>query len=278
MFASVSAEVFTLRKRPALWLLGGVWLGLLMFFGYVLNWLSYLSAEDPAAGQRILADALPANLVGNAVAGYALFGGAMVMILGALVAGSEYGWGTLKTVFIQRPGRWAVHLGRVGALALALLAMVLVSFGLSAGASAIVATAASEPLDWPSAADVMTGIAAGWLVLGMWCSFGLLLGTLARGPALAIGLGLVWALVLENLVRGFAALLEPLAALQRVLPGANAGSLVAALGARGGGGGQEGTPGVVAVVDGTQAAVVLAAYVIGFVLVAGLLLHRRDVT
>ena len=33
-----------------------------------------------------------------------------------------------------------------------------------------------------------------------------------------------------------------------------------------------------AVVDGTQAAVVLAAYVIGFVLVAGLLLHHRDVT
>ena len=278
MFASVSAEVFTLRKRPALWLLGGVWLSLLVFFGYVLNWLSYRSAEDPAAGQRILADALPANLVGNAVAGYALFGGAVVMIVGALVAGSDYGWGTLKTVLTQRPGRLRAHVGRVGALAVALLALVLVGFALSAGASAIVATAASEPLGWPVAADVVTGIAAGWLVLGMWCSFGLLLGTLARGPALAIGLGLVWALVLENLVRGFAALLEPLAAVQRMLPGANAGSLVAALGARGGVGAEGGTPGVVAVVDGTQAALVLAAYVVGFVLVAGLLLHRRDVT
>ncbi|MDQ3154386.1 MAG: ABC transporter permease subunit [Actinomycetota bacterium] len=278
MFASVSAELFTLRKRPALWLLGGVWLGLLLFFGYGLTWLSYRSAANPAVGQRILADALPANLVGNAIAGYALFGGAMVMILGALVAGSEYGWGTLKTVFTQRPGRWSVHLGRVGALAVALLAMVLVSFALSAGASATIATVESAPLDWPSAADVMRGVAAGWLVLGMWCAFGLLLGTLARGPALAIGLGLVWALVLENLVRGFVALLEPLATLQRALPGANAGSLVAALGARGGAGAEGGTPGVVAVVDGTQAAVVLAAYVIGFVLVAGLLLQRRDVT
>ena len=278
MFASVSAELFTLRKRPALWVLGGVWLSLLLFFGYGLTWLSYRSAANPAVGQRILADALPANLVGNAIAGYALFGGAMVMILGALVAGSEYGWGTLKTVFTQRPGRWSVHLGRVGALAVALLAMVLVSFALSAGASATIATVESAPLDWPSAADVMRGVAAGWLVLGMWCAFGLLLGTLARGPALAIGLGLVWALVLENLVREFAALLEPLAAVQRVLPGVNAGSLVAALGSQGGAGTEGGTPGVVAVVDGTEAAVVLAAYVIGFVLVSGLLLQRRDVT
>lgn len=35
----------------------------------------------------------------------------------------------------------------------------------------------------------------------MWCLFGIALGTLIRGSALAIGLGLVWALVVENLMR-----------------------------------------------------------------------------
>ncbi|MQA12909.1 MAG: ABC transporter permease subunit [Pseudonocardiaceae bacterium] len=278
MLSSVSAELLKLRKRPATWVLAGAWLSLLLFFGYVLTYLSYRSAGDTAAGRRILADALPANLVANTVGGYALFGGAIVMILGALVAGSEYGWGTLKTVLTQRPGRTSVHLGQVSALAATLLALVLLSFGLAAATSAIIATSEAMPLDWPSAGELATGIAAGWLILGMWCAFGLLLGTLARGPALAVGLGLVWALALENLIRGFAALLDPVATLQRVMPGTNAGSLVAALGAQAQGSGAGGTPGVVAVVDGTQATVVLLGYLIGFVLLAGVLLHRRDVT
>ena len=43
---------------------------------------------------------------------------------------------------------------------------------------------------------------AGFLVLEMWALLGYALGTLARGPALSVGLGLVWALVVENLLRG----------------------------------------------------------------------------
>jgi hypothetical protein len=56
------------------------------------------------------------------------------------------------------------------------------------------------------------------------------------------------------------------------LPGVNAGSLVSALG-----GGSD-TPGVNTTVDGTQATLVLAAYALTFVMIAGLALYRRDVT
>jgi ABC-type transport system involved in multi-copper enzyme maturation permease subunit len=198
------------------------------------------------------------------------------MILGALVAGSEYGWGSLKTVLTQRPGRLAVFGGTLAALGAILLAVVLVSFAVSAGASATLAAAEGLPIQWPPVADLVQGIAAGWLVLGMWCLFGLLLGTLTRGTALAIGLGLVWALVVENLIRASANALEWLDAVQRVLPGVNAGSVVAALGARGEGDG-DGTPGVAAIVSGTQGALTVTALLVVFAAAAAVLIQRRDV-
>lgn len=256
-------------------MLGGVWLALLVTFADLLPYFAAPSSTGGPGGGPV-EDLLPAGIVGNTVAGYALFGGALVMILGALVAGSEYGWGTLKTVLTQRPGRLQVLGGTVAALAAILLGAVLVSFAVSAGASAAIASAEGLPIDWPSAVDLGQGIAAGWLVLGMWCLFGLLLGTLTRGTALAIGLGLVWALVVENLIRASANALDWLDAVQRVLPGVNAGSLVAALGARGEADG-DGTPGVAAIVSGTQGALMVAALLVAFAAGAAVLVQRRDV-
>lgn len=276
MGGSFTAELLKLRKRPATWVLAGVWLALLSTFGYLLPYLGYLTDDAGAARIGPLADTLPANLVSNAIAGSALFGGALVMILGALVSGSEHGWGTLKTVLTQRPRRMSVHAGSLAALAVTLLGVVLVSFALSAAASAAIAAAESLPVDWPAAGEVAIGITAGWLILGMWSTLGVLLGTLTRGTALAVGLGLVWALVVENLIRASAAVLDIMATVQRFLPGVNAGSLVAALGARGEGQG-DGTPGVAAVVDGTQATVVLLGYLIAFAVLAGAVHARRDV-
>jgi ABC-2 type transport system permease protein len=133
-----------------------------------------------------------------------------------------------------------------------------------------------RPAHWPSVVDLGRGIGAGWLILGMWSVFGVVLGLLFRSTALAVGLGLVWALAVENLIRGFAGLLGFLDALQQGLPGVNAGSLVASLGAatldQPGG-----TPGVTAVVSGPQAVAVLIAYVVVLVLIAGLTLQRQDV-
>ena len=65
---------------------------------------------------------------------------------------------------------------------------------------------------WPASATSAVSLGAGLLVLGMWALTGFLLGTLARGPALSVGLGLVWALVVENLLRGVGELLGPVEA------------------------------------------------------------------
>jgi hypothetical protein len=66
-------------------------------------------------------------------------------------------------------------------------------------------------------------------------------------------------------------LLDWVASAQRGLPGPNAGSLVAALGA-----GSD-TPGVEAIVGGGQAAVVLAVYLLLFAALGGAILRRRDI-
>lgn len=273
----MTAELLKLRKRPATWIIVGIWLALNLSFAYLFPYLSYRTGtptgpDGTAPAAQLLAEVLPANLVPNVLGGYPLFGGALVLILGALMTGSEYGFGTLKTVLIQRPRRTEVLGGMLGVLAVVVLALGAASFALSAGASSLIAAAESAPGTFPPATELARGLASGWLILGMWGLLGMLAGIVFRGTSLAIGLGLVWALVIENLIRGTAALLDVFDTVQRALPGVNAGSLVAVLGAG------RGTPGVTAVVGGTQATVVLACYAIGFVLVAGILLTRRDVT
>jgi ABC-2 type transport system permease protein len=281
MRGSSRAELLKLRKWPAMWILAAVLLVLSQVFGYVIPYVAYRSGGGSgfAAGEtpaQLLADLLPGRLVPNTLGGFPLFAGAIALIIGALVAASEYGWGTLKTILAQRPRRRSLLAGKLLSMATAILALVLTLFAVNALWSWVIAATEGMPADWPSALDLGRGIGAGWLILGMWSLLGALLGIVFRSTSLAVGLGLVWALAVENLVRGFAGVLGFLDAFQRGLPGVNAGSLVAALGAatldQPGG-----TPGVTAVVSGPQAVVVLGAYVVVLTLVAVVALQRQDV-
>jgi hypothetical protein len=128
------------------------------------------------------------------------------------------------------------------------------------------------------ALKVMLGVsaralAAGFLILGMWSAAGFAVGTLARGPALAVGLGVVWVLALENLLRAAGTMLSWLQPVTDVLPGTVVGSIAAAAGAtpvsRGG------TPGVVTNLHGGPA--VALAYLAAFTLGTAGLVKRRDI-
>jgi ABC-2 type transport system permease protein len=270
-----------LVKWPAMWVLAAVFLVLAQVFGYLIPYVGYRSGGGTgfAAGEtpaQLLADVLPGRLVPNTLGGFPMFAGAIALIIGALVAASEYGWGTLKTILTQRPRRLIVLAAKLLSIATAILVLVLAVFAVNASWSWVIAITEGRSADWPTVLDLGRGIGAGWLVLGMWGLFGAVLGILFRSTSLAVGLGLVWALALENLIRGFASLLGFLDVLQRGMPGTNAGSLVASLGAptldQPGG-----TPGVTAVVTGLQAVVVLIAYVVALALIAGVALRRQDV-
>ena len=282
MIASFSAELLKLRKRPATWVLLGVVLGLTQLFGYVLPYSSWLTSDqnfrtqglDP---QAVLAGTLPGELVPTSLGGFPVFAGALALILGALATGSEYGWGTMQTALTQRPSRLAVHGGKLAALAASTLAIVLATFALNATVASVIATVESRPLDFPSLAELAKGVGSGWLILGMWCGLGALLGFAFRGVALPIGLGVVWVLGVENLVSAVAdSLLTGLRPLRDVLPGVNAGSLVWSL-APGGGSSGQAPPGVVDAVTGGRATLSLALYIAAFAVAGALLVRRRDV-
>jgi hypothetical protein len=224
----------------------------------------------------LLADLLPANAPHVLIQGTPMFGGALVMIMGALAVGSGYGWGTWKTVLTQGPGRGAAFGGTLAALAIFVVGLVTVSGVVDLGVSCGIAAIEGQPIDLPPAADWASALGTGLLVLGMWAAAGVLVGVLTRSPALGVGLGLVWALVVENLLRGVSGVLDPIAAVTDHLPGTAAGSLVGALSAGEGGTGA-GTPGVLTTLSGTAATGWLAVYLAGFVVLALAVIRRRDV-
>ena len=276
--ASARAEFLRLRKWPAVWVTIGAWLTLTVLFGYLFNYVSVRTGDtsfsnDGVTTDFLLAEILPANAPHVLIQGMPMFGGALMLVLGAIVAGNGYGWGTWKTVFTQGPSRPSVVLGSIAALTTFVVGIVLVSLALCFGLSLLVAASESQTVVWPAAAETFKSLGVGLLVIEMWALIGYLLGTLARGPALSVGLGLVWALVVENLLRGVGALLGPVEAFTKILPGTGGGSLV---GSVVGTGGPDDTPGVLDVLSGGQATVAVLAYLVLTPLLTGWLITRRD--
>jgi ABC-type transport system involved in multi-copper enzyme maturation permease subunit len=278
MIASTRAELLRLGKWPATWVIIGVWLLLNVFFGYVLDYLTYrdaVSSGDARTAADLLAQLSPAEVPATMTSGLPMFGGALVLTLAALATGSGYGWNTWKTVFTQGPRRHTVLAGTLLALGVLLVVMVVLTVVVDLATAAVVLTVAGQPLAWPGFGAVLAGSGGALLIAGMWAAAGALVGILARSPALAVGLGLVWALVVENLLRGVSGVLGPFEVVTEVLPGTAAGSLAGAIGAA------EvsetgGAPGVLTILTGAEAALLLLAYVVGFVTLAGFLLSRRD--
>lgn len=277
---STRAELVRLRAWPAVWITLGAWLVLSMLFGYLFTYLSYTSGDpgftdEGTTRAQQLAQMMPDAVPDVFLQGMPMFGGALMMVLGALVAGNGYGWGTWKTLFSQGVRRTPALVGSVLSLTAIVVGTLVVTFALDLGISVLIATTESQDVVMPSLGSVGEAFGAGFLVLEMWALLGFLLGTLARGPALSVGLGLVWALVVENLLRGVGQLLGWVENLTQVLPGTSAGSLIGSIVGVGVG---DGTPGVVDTVPGTQAAITVAVYVALAVLGSVALVRRRDVT
>jgi ABC-2 type transport system permease protein len=277
---SSRAELLRLRRWPAVWVTVGVWVFLALMFGYVFNYVSYKTGDlsfsnEGASTASIFAQLLPAAAPDVLLQGMPMFGGALMLVLGGLTAGSGYGWGTWKTIFTQGPSHRAVIGGSMLTLSAVVAMIVLLTTALCLGVSTTIALTEGTDLVWPATGELLRAALVGFGVLELWALAGYTVGTLARGPALAVGLGLVWTLVVENLLRGVGSLLGPVASLTHVLPGTAAGSLVGAV--IGVEPGTDGTPGVLDVLSATRAVWTVAAYLLAFVVVTLVVTERRDV-
>lgn len=275
----VSAEVFQLRHRAGAWVLFGIWGTAALFFNYVLPYLidREQGREANQASGFPPADLLPDRLVGTMINGFPFYGGAIALMLGVLSVGSEYGWGTFKTLFTQRPGRVQVFGAKMIALALMLVPFVLLVFAIGAVASAFIAMRENVAIDWPGPWLIARAMLAGWVILVVWAALGVTLAVATRGTSLAIGIGILYALVIEGLISNFAKQISWLQPVINLFLRANAYSLIRPLGGAGGEAGEG--PGAFAgpYVDETQALGVLVSYVVVFLGVSGYLLWRRDV-
>jgi ABC-2 type transport system permease protein len=275
---NIAAELLLLRKRVSTWILLAVWVLLGIMFAYLLPYLSYSGgAERP--GQTPLEQLLPERLDDNLLGGFPFFGGVIALMLAVLAIGSDFGWNTLKTLFTQRSSRLRVLGSKLSAIALVLAGFVVAFFIAGALASYLIAGAEEAPVHWVPAWEIARAAAAGWFVLATWAAFGVLLAVLSRGTALAIGLGVLYALVIEGLLSALASEVSWLDPLVEFFLRANAYSLVAAIGVptealEDNGPGSFFGP----YVDATQAILVMSMYGLFFVAVAALVLRRRDVT
>lgn len=271
----VAAEVFQMRKRASTWVLLAVWGLLATFFSYVFPYLIGDNGQTAGINASSVDPALlPEQLVQTVVSGFPFYGGAIALMLGVLTVGSEFGWGTFKTLFSQRPGRGEVFAAKAIALAIMLVPFVFLVFAIGAGASALIAWQKDIAIVWPGLGEAVRAMLAGELILAVWAAFGVLLAVVTRGTALAIGIGIIWALVIEGMLSAFANSLSWLETLSEVLLRANAYSLVEPLG-----GAANDGPGAFSgpYVGTTQALLVLIGYIVVTLGASYWLVRRRDV-
>lgn len=270
------AELFKLSRRPATFVLAGIYAATVMLFNYFIFYLLIRSGQLEEAGpginpEEILSGLLPSQFTAGLVSTAASFGASVALILGALAVGSEYGWGTVKTVAVQRPGRGAIVAGRVASVTVITLAYTLVATVTALISSYVIALLESRTSTLPPLDEVLLAVGAAWLLLTVWAALGMALATLFRGSGLAIGIGLVWALVVESLASSLPLPGRIGDVLSRVLLGPNGNALSSYFGDAAAFGAPEpvNTP--------AQAVLALGIYLVVFALVTTVPFLRREI-
>jgi ABC-2 type transport system permease protein len=250
-----------------------------LLLGYLLIWLILQAPLEEGGVTEVERAALfstlgPDQLVGNALSMLAGLGGALALVLGALMSAREYGWRTVGTLLVQGRPRMTMVVAKALALAIVLAIMTVATFVAAIAGSALVAALEGTEMGLPPIDDLAAGLGVGWLIVGAWGSVGLALGFLLRATGLAIGLGLAYAFVIETLVAALSGASSVVEAIARGLIGVNAGALASSFGPelppQFGGPALDITPAV--------AALVVAAYLVAGLIVATVVVRARDVT
>jgi len=275
MIASIRSEWRKTRRRPA-FLVSAALLPAAMLFAYIYLYWSYThpTAREAATAAHDLAGLYPADFTNNALQIAFALGALVAIVVGAIGFGSEYGWGTIKTLLSQRPGRLANLAGRLATLGACMAILTLAIFGASAIGSLAAALLQGQPIVWPGASTVAGAVGGIWLIYSTYALLGAGLGVVFRQAAAAVAISLIYLVVVERVV------------VQRLAdvgwpPGVNAGKLFIGVNATALVQLLDTAPAPHApapAVGAGQAVLVLSAYALLFIVVAAGLVWRRDVT
>ena len=219
MFNVVKAEMRKLR-RPTLFF--GT-MGAALFFTGLITSFIYLMIDSPRGngdrGRTIGREVL--QLASGSVNGFASVGGFLGIIALCVFAAQtaqEYTYGTLRNLLVRQPGRMKILLGKLISMVIFALIMISIAAIVSVAISYILAPGAKVNTDlWLTSAGyqaIFTTFVNVTVSVTAFGIVGMVLGLLLRSPISAISLGVLWLLIVENL------LIAVKSSLQSWLPGA----------------------------------------------------------
>jgi ABC-type transport system involved in multi-copper enzyme maturation permease subunit len=273
MIATIKAEWRKSRFRPAFLVSSGV-IAAITVMAWGISWYQAINSVVNDRGPVNIATLYPDQFV-NFVMGAAFpLGAAIAIVVGALYAGSEYSWGTLKTMLTQQPGRVTVWTGRLAVFALWMGIMTVVLFVFGAANSVVVATFQNHAISWPAAVDIAKGMASIWLIFFVNGTIGIALGVLIKNSAAALGAGLIYVLAVEIIAVRFIDSINSGAYkwIGNLFVNQNATALAQSFHAPAFG------RALPATIGSEQAVLVLIAYAVGLAIIAAGFLRLRDVT
>ena len=192
MSALLHAELIKLRTvRTPSWLLVTA-VGLTVFLVAIT-----VPVHDVAGDAISLHD--PAMLA-RAIAAGAGGGEIILLVLGILAITSEYRSGTATSTFLVTPSRARVLTAKTLAIAMTGLLFAAVMLAVEVPQSvALIASRHGTVLWSPQTWQVICGVA---LTMGLFGAIGVALGALIRNQVTAVVIGLVWLLVVDQLIIG----------------------------------------------------------------------------
>jgi ABC-2 type transport system permease protein len=202
------------------------------------------------------------------------FGGLVAVIYGAAIAGSEWGWGTLKNAVARGESRARYVLATFGAIVVMIAVGLALTFVLGVAAALLGASIAGISTAGVTDADTLNRLPAlfgrGWLAVVEEAGLGFAIATLARSQLAGIGAGIAFYFG-ETFARFF------LPDIIKYMPFAAASaSIDAAGGGLGGGGGGGG--GFIESLEPDTALLLVVAWLLGSLIVAVLFTERAEIT
>lgn len=205
MIRVIFAEWRKLR-RPTLFL--GT-LGAALFFTGLTTTFLYLMIDSERGnsdrGRQVGREVL--NLASGSIYGFASVGGLLGIIALCVFAAQtaqEYTYGTLRNLLVRQPGRIRILLGKLIAMKIFALIMVAITAILSVSLSVALSERARVSTElWFTSEGIheigktLLNVTISVVYFGI---VGMILGLLLRSPISAISIGVLWILIIENLL------------------------------------------------------------------------------
>jgi ABC-type transport system involved in multi-copper enzyme maturation permease subunit len=191
----LASELYRLGRRVMPYLLVAL-LAAFIALLYGMLWLAMtVETEQPADEQAeaALRDLLSlSQVLGSGMEFVALVGGVMAVILAASIIGSEYGWGTVRTMLPRAAGRTRFLAAKAVVVAGFVLLLTVVGFVAALASSALVTTLADLERDLGDRFVLEAAAAVGRTAFALlpYAALAFMVTLLTRSSAAGIGLGL----------------------------------------------------------------------------------------